>query len=261
MIRDLKVSALVFPLLSRTSKLARAADGNDSSLSVFWDFCEAAPFVDCAGGWEAYLESRGKTRRNSWLYYERRAFKGGSTFESLSSWEDIFGQFDEILAVEASGWKGQQGSAIVQNQALQNFYRELCEEFARLGKLRVFVLRRAGRIIAFQICTLHAGTLSCLKIGYLEELAKESPGQVLQLQIIKWAFSQPDVKVFDMLGPASDTKLKWATGVENLFTLYVFRRSLGGGIAKLRWEIGPKVKAWLRGPARTDAVQNNAAEG
>jgi CelD/BcsL family acetyltransferase involved in cellulose biosynthesis len=260
MMEDVGVSVLIFPLLSSTSKVARAVDQGRSRLSLFWDFCEAAPFVDCSGDWEVYLESRGKTRRNSWLYYERRALKGGCTFEDLSSWEDIEAQFDAILAVEASGWKGQQRSAIDQNPALRNFYRSLCEELAGLGKLRVFLLRRAGRIIAFQICTLDAGTLTCLKIGYLEEFARESPGQVLQLHIVRWAFSRSDVHVFDMLGPASETKLKWATGVEELSTLYVFRRSIGGAIAKLRWELGPKAKKWLtrRLDARGQSVKNKA---
>jgi hypothetical protein len=50
-----------------------------------------------------------------------------------------------------------------------------------------------------------------------------------------------------MLGPTSETKLKWATGAEQLFTYYIFRANPGGAIAKFRWQIGPAIKARIKG--------------
>jgi CelD/BcsL family acetyltransferase involved in cellulose biosynthesis len=176
--------------------------------------------------------------------------------EALASWSDVGRHFDEMLAVEASGWKGRLGSSIVQNPKLRNFYESVCQNFAAVDALRVFLLRKDRRIVAFQICTLHAGTLTGLKSGYLEEYAKESPGQVLHLHIVRWAFSQANVRIYDMLGPTSTTKMKWATGVDELSTIYVFRQSFGGAIAGLRWALAPRAKAWLRqrlGKSRQDA--------
>ncbi len=258
MMRDLQVAALVFPFVSESSRLGRAIGQEDRMLSSHRDFCEASPYVDCTGNWDQYLKSRGKTRRNTWLYYERRAQKNQCTFDNLTDWQDILKMFDQILAVEASGWKGKAGTSIVQNLAIREFYTRLCEELARSGRLRVFLLRKDERILAFQLCTLYGGTLSCLKIGYLEEYASESPGQVLQLQIVRWAFSEPSVRIFDMLGPASETKLKWATDVERLFTYYIFHSSLAGTIAKLRWKTGPNVKEFLgkRGIKRSTKIQS-----
>jgi len=166
--------------------------------------------------------------------------------ETLASWSDIGRHFDEMLAVEASGWKGRLGSSINQNPKLRNFYEGLCQNFAAVDALRVFLLWKDRRIVAFQICTLHAGTLTGLKSGYVEEYAKESPGQVLQLHIVRWAFSQANVRIYDMLGPTSTTKMKWATGVDELSTIYVFRRNFGGAIARIRWAIAPRAKAWLK---------------
>jgi CelD/BcsL family acetyltransferase involved in cellulose biosynthesis len=247
MMRQLRVAALILHYIPGTSALANLIDRAGGALASHRDFCEAAPFVDCSGDFERYLNDRGKTRK-TWLYYERRAEKAGSTFETLADWHDIAPHFEEILAVEASGWKGKGGTSIAQDAVLREFYAKLCEELARRGSLRVFLLRDRGRILAFQICTLFGGTLSCLKIGFLEDSAKESPGQVLQLHIVRWAFAQPSVRVFDMLGPESETKLKWATGVEKLFTYYVFANGMRGAIARFRWQIGPKVKARLRAP-------------
>jgi hypothetical protein len=230
----------------------------------FRDFCEAAPFVKCTGSWEAYLASRGRTRRKSWLSYERNAAKAGMSVEILSSWSDISRNFDQMLAVEASGWKGKLGSSIVQNPAARSFYEGFCREFASLDALRVFILRSERRVVAFQICGLDAGVLTGLKSGYLEEYAKDSPGQALHLHIVRWAFSQANVHLYDMLGPTSLTKMKWATGVDELSTIYVFRRGVSGHMARLRWAIAPMAKAWLRArlsrptPAASDRAGVNA---
>ena len=245
MLRELEASVLVFPLVSRGSKIARAAERASRDLWLFRDFCESAPFIDCAGSWEGYLASRGKTRSREWRYNERRAANAGMSVAMLSFWSETAPILDQMLAVEASGWKGELGSSISQSARLRTFYEEVCRDFASLGAIRVFLLWSAERIVAFQICVLHAGTLTSWKIGYLAEFAKYSPGQVLQMHILRWAFMQADVLIFDMLGPVSPTKMKWATGIDELSTIYVFRRSAGGAIARLRWQIAPRLKSRL----------------
>jgi CelD/BcsL family acetyltransferase involved in cellulose biosynthesis len=246
MMVDLRVSALVFPFLPWTSRLARAVETNPNEISWYRDDCESAPYIDCTGDWDQYLAARSKTHRAKWLSDERRALRAGARFEILSTWEEISKVFAELLEVEASGWKGRAGSAISQDGAARRFYKGLCEELAPLGKVRVFLYRRDQRIAAFYLCLIHAGTISSVKIGYREAFAKESPGQVLRLWILKWAFAQPEISTFDMLGPATENKLRWATGTEDLYTLYVFRSSPGGLIARTRWAIGPAVKHRIR---------------
>ena len=253
MMAKLEVSALIFPFVPWDSRLGRTLADARNHLGWYRDYCETAPYIDCTGDWDAYLATRGKQHRWNWLYYERRANKAGVTFENLTTWKAISEVFEQILQVEASGWKGRGGTAIMQDEVVRRFYEGLCRDLADQGELRVFLYRRGEQIVAFQICSLHDDTLSCLKIGYLEEFARESPGQVLQLWILKWAFAHPGVDKFDLLGPASEWKLRWATGVEELYTLFVFRRSLGGLIARGRWEIGPELKQRLR--ARVDKLK------
>lgn len=245
MMRSLDVSALIFPYLSGDSRLARTIRAAGSGLRWHCEPCESAPYVDCTGDWQVYLAGRKKSHRANWLSDERRAISAGTQFEVLSTWDDVAQVFHDVLQVEAAGWKGRAGSAMLHDAAVRGFYEGLCRDLAELGKLRLFLYRRDGRIGAFQICALHAGVLSSLKIGFLEDYAKESPGQVLQLWTLKWAFAQPDVCTFDTLGPATDSKLRWATGVEDLVTLYVFRPTPGGVVALARWKIGPQLKERL----------------
>ncbi|HKW81142.1 MAG TPA: GNAT family N-acetyltransferase [Casimicrobiaceae bacterium] len=256
MMSDLDVSMLVFPLLSKASLIARAFAGAMPGVWWYRDFCESAPYVDCTGAWDAYLATRGKTRRKTWASLDRQAARAGLSIEMLSTWNDIERPFDQMLAVEASGWKGRLGSSIVQTPHVERFYREFCRDFADAGALRVFLLRHAERIVAFQICALENGVLTGLKSGYLEEHASDSPGQILHLNIVRWAFAQPHVRAYDMLGPASAMKMKWATGIDELSTIYVFRKSPGGALARLRWQIAPRLRSRLAGRRKARVAQD-----
>jgi hypothetical protein len=242
MMEALRVSALIFPFLSSSSWLMGFVDIEKKPFRWERDYCEEAPFINCTGSWQDYIESRGQTRRTSWQKYERRMQRSGGAFEVLMSWEDISPCIPEVLQIEASGWKGRAGSSITQDPTTRRFYEGICEDLAKMDRLRLFLIRRDGRIIAFQLATLHAGTLSGLKASYLNEFARESPGQVLQFWITHWAFAEEGVHTYDLLGPSSEYKLRFSTGVERLETLYVFAPNTGGFIAWLRWSAVPRVK-------------------
>lgn len=248
MLADLGVSVLVFPYVSQNSRLLARFPASDTRLLHHIEFCEASPRVNCEIPWDDYWKSRGKSRQ-TWSRRERQLIeKRNARFHVLRAWEEVDGVLGTVLDIEASGWKGRSGTAIKQEASTLRFYTRLIEWCARMDLLRLFVLELDERIIAFQITTQLNGAIFMLKIGYLEEYGSHSPGQVLQTQILRWAFSQPDVKIFDMLGGGGEafkTKMRWATEVENLYTLRIFRNNLPGAWAWLRYAIAPRVKRFL----------------
>lgn len=247
MMKELHVAVLIFPFVSLDSKLARTLACPERQFGTFLDECEVASIIDCTGSWDAYVGSRGKTRAAEWRSKERRALKARDRFQVVTSCDDLASVWEQVLAVEASGWKGREGTAIREMPEVRKFYERVCWDFAIAGKLRLFLQWRGDRIIAFHLCTLHAGRLTSLKSGYAEEFAKDSPGQVVRWWMVKWAFENPEVRVLDFLGPLTETKRRWATGIEKLFTLYLFRSSPAGLLAWLRWSAGPRIKQrWKR---------------
>lgn len=245
MMAGLNVSLLSFPYLSANSKLLRAVREKPDGLLYQLDACESAPYVDCSGGWDEYWASRGKSR-SEWGRRERRLMDDqGARLACLTRWDEIAPVFDAILAIEASGWKGQQGSAIAQSPQTLAFYSRAAQSWAGEDRLRLFVLYEQDRPIAFELNALSGGVLNCFKHGYLESCAKLGPGQVLRIQVLRWAFAQPEIALFDMFGPATEAKLKWATGVEDLYTLRIFRRTPGGLLAWARLVAAPRLKAKL----------------
>lgn len=250
MMKECGVSLLSFSYLSENSRLLRAIRKNDAGLLYYVDFCETSPYVDCTVSWEEYWHSRGKTKA-TWKRRERKLFNDRhAQFECVTEWGRAEFILPEVFAIEASGWKGQAGSAIQQDRSTLAFYTTIARQWADDGALRLFILSIDQQIVAFQLNALYGGVLYHVKVGYLEEYAALSPGQALQLRILRWAFDNPDIQAFDMLGGggrAAENKLKWATHAETLHTLYVFRKDLCGLIAWARLVLAPASKARLLG--------------
>jgi len=261
MMSQLDVSVLVFPVISLDSRLAKALALPTPQRGLFLDDCEVASIIECAGDWEAYVETRSRKRTAEWRSKERRALKAGDRFQVVASPEGLGQAWEDLLAVEASGWKGREGTAMRQQPAVRKFYDAVLPDLAAAGKLRLFLHWRGSRIIAFHLCTLHGGRLSSLKSGYAEEFAKESPAQIVRWWMVKWAFENPEVRIVDFLGPLTETKRQWSTGVEALYTLYVFRRSPGGMLGWWRWSAGPRLKQWWkRASKRGEGPASEASE-
>jgi hypothetical protein len=245
---QLNVSLLRFDYLSRDSVLLDSVTHSHGKTLYFVDECEKSPRVDCTQSWEDYWVGRGSTRK-TWERRERKLLDGmGAEYLVLSRWEEVEPVLEEVYDVECSGWKGRQGSGIKQNPKIKKFYSALIEYWARNRQLRLCVLRYENRIIAFQINVLYQGVLYMLKIGYLDDYSSLSPGQALQTQILRWAFQQQEIKVFDMLGGGGEafaTKMKWATHAEQLYTLLVFKRDFAGRLAWFRYVVAPAVKRRL----------------
>ena len=245
MMCDLNVDMLVFPYLRRNSRLLTAL--GEGGRRVALEHCEFAPFVDCDDPWKTYWEGRGKKTRQEWLRHERRLLERGCECVCLETVAEAEAVFEEVLTVEASGWKGAGGTAISQEHGAEEFYRMLVRHWAEQGWLRLFLMRDSGgEIVAFQLCARYRGVVISLKIGQLAAYDRHSPGQVLQLQILRRLFEDPEVGIYDLLGPATAHKLRWATGREELRTLRIFRRSPRGELARVRFVVAPRWKARLR---------------
>ncbi len=169
----------------------------------------------------------------------------GCHFEVLQTWKEIEPLLDEIYDIEASGWKGERGTAIKQVPEMRCFYTQLAETAASAGTMRLFVLRKQDGIIAFEFNLLTGSVLYLLKKGFLEGERKHSPGQVLLLQVVRWAFNDPDISFYDMLGNSrmrDPSKERFITEDYPLYRLRIFNRSTRGVIA---WGMYPDASAGL----------------
>lgn len=224
-----------------------------SSLPHRLEVSARSPQIDCTTSFEHWWDGR-DSHRKTWARKERRLMlREGAQFQVLDEHDQVMGCLEEVFAVEASGWKGRSGSAIADSDATEQFYTELASLLSREGVLRLFTLRHHGSLAAFQFNTLYDGVMDMLKIGFADQHAKLSPGQVLQIQILRWAFEHPDLEVFDMLGGSANpdqTKARFATHYETLVRARVFAAGPAGLWTMGRRVAGPWIKREVLSPVR-----------
>ena len=106
--------------------------------------------------------------------------------------------YDEFIALEAAaGHKRIEGTVIGADRGHTEFFREMCREFAALGRLQLPFLRAGDQTIASQ-CNLIAGdTVFGLKIAYDERWRAYSPGIQLDLEMIDAFHEHPELRMID----------------------------------------------------------------
>ena len=134
---------------------------------------------------------------------------------------------DEFLALEAAGWKGQRGSAIVLDKTTTEFYTRIVDSFARRGALRFCSLRVDAKPIAMHLGLLMNGTYFVPKSAYDETFARFSPGHLLVHHVLHELPSM-GARTYDFLGPAAQWKSMWTSHTRAHHNYYIFRPSVRG---------------------------------
>ncbi|HVG00386.1 MAG TPA: GNAT family N-acetyltransferase [Chloroflexia bacterium] len=178
-----------------------------------------------------------KFKANLRRRHKKLAEKGELTVEKVTGGIELPHRLEEGFAVEQSGWKGREGTAIAQDAHVAGFYSELARFAADDASLALFFLRVDGRPVAFQYGFTYGSTYYLLKPGYDEGVKECSPGQLLMDEVVKQCIEGGQAE-FDFLGPDMTWKRDWASESRRHSRLYIFRDGGYGRFLrnyKFRW--------------------------
>jgi CelD/BcsL family acetyltransferase involved in cellulose biosynthesis len=164
------------------------------------------------------------------------------------------GFFERFLAVEASGWKGEEGTrtAILLDEKLVRFYRQLFDTFGRGGKCEINLLETDGRVAAAQFALIAGQTLYLLKIGYDQELAEISPGNLLLAHTLTRLHAQGEVAHLNLITDV-DWHSRWRPRQLVVYGARCYGSTPGGTLAYLYQRIRAELATWRRSlQARVD---------
>jgi CelD/BcsL family acetyltransferase involved in cellulose biosynthesis len=130
---------------------------------------------------KAYFEKAVSSSSRKKLRQHRRRLdeKGKLEGRVFTAPADVAQAFDDFLALEAAGWKGRGGSALLCNQAEAGFTRAMIATLARRGDAWVHALHQNGKPIAAQVVLRAGSTAFTWKTAYDETLGDFSPGMLL----------------------------------------------------------------------------------
>jgi CelD/BcsL family acetyltransferase involved in cellulose biosynthesis len=230
-----------------TSTLVEALARADRHPTGRWE-SQRSPRVALGG---APVEERagGKFRANLRRRARRLQELGAVALRRVDGGPDVNAAVDEFLALEAAGWKGQQGTAIALDPALVGFYRRIARDAAARGTLALRALTLDGRAVAFHFGLVQGGVYYLPKTAYDETLGSVSPGQLLQREVLAECEAR-GLSGFDFLGPDMEWKREWDPSHAPHDWLYVYRPSLAGrAMHTLKHRVRPAVKevlSWWR---------------
>lgn len=149
-------------------------------------------------------------RRSDLRRMLKRAEKRGEVrFEVVSPTErDLPGLMETAYRIEAAGWKGDNGSALLQDAAAKVFFDRYAVLATHAGIFRMAFMYVDGQAIATQIMIECGSSLWLLKIGFDEAYAECSPGNLLMMEVIRYACRQ-HLKSCEFLGVAANWTRMW----------------------------------------------------
>jgi CelD/BcsL family acetyltransferase involved in cellulose biosynthesis len=207
----------------------------------------SSPTVDTSGDFDAWRELS-KPRWGAPLERFRRKMGRDheAALEIVEAPRDLETELVDGFRVEASGWKGEAGTAILSDPRTEAFYTEVARVFAAREELRFSRIVLDGETAAFDFTLLHGGRLYLLKTGFDERFRRLAPGLVMRLSVIERCF-ETGLRSHELLGNESGWKSKFATGSRPYVTLHAYRRN-PTGLARYayRGRIRPRLRSAYR---------------
>jgi CelD/BcsL family acetyltransferase involved in cellulose biosynthesis len=179
--------------------------------------------IDVQGDFANYLAKLGNLRRNLTRYRKKLDNRGSVSVElrkGSAAGEDFLPEF---LKLEASGWKGHNGTAILNDQNRTAFFTTLVKNLAKQGRLEWHIIRVQDRIVAAGIGVQCRGALVLPKIAYDEDFSDCMPGNLLTEEVIKDALQRPEVVEINHMSNAS-WHASWRMSHDRYTTVHLVRR-------------------------------------
>jgi CelD/BcsL family acetyltransferase involved in cellulose biosynthesis len=195
---------------------------------------KATPFQNCP---ENFKGSRSRLKGK----LKKLSEEGAVRFTISTEVSDEL--LNDFFRLEASGWKGKNGSAIACDPRLVAFYSKVARCAHADKTLRMYSMRAGDRLVAMHFGLFSNSVYYIPKVAYDEAYRKVSPGLLLAKYVIEDLTSIGGT-VFDFLGPRMEWKGVWTSEHLEHSHCYIFRPSAGGRfLHTVASRVAPKLRA------------------
>ncbi|MHC2274003.1 CelD/BcsL family acetyltransferase involved in cellulose biosynthesis [Bradyrhizobium diazoefficiens] len=127
---------------------------------------------------------------------------GPVVFEVARRPDEIGPALETFLQLEASGWKGKRGTALIQHAADATFIRRAVPALAETAQCEIVMLRAGTIPVAAGIVLRHQDRAFFFKLGIDERFARYSPGVQLTLDLTRRLCADPAIASADSTASA-----------------------------------------------------------
>lgn len=216
---------------------------------VFARAARASHGADAKGKAQLAEADSGKRRKEMRRLMRRLGDHGKARFASLTGQAALQG-FEAFLHLEAAGWKGRSGTALLSLPETAAFARLAVDSLAAADKVRIDQLWAGDTLVAALVLFRDGGRVFSWKIAFDEDFARYSPGAQIALQALKTNLALPGFKGADSLAIPGHTMIEplWRGRLETGTLL--FAEGGVGGLKQTLCQADVKLEQRLRRAAR-----------
>lgn len=187
------------------------------------------PFIPLNESWRMPEQNLSSRRASDLRRALRKAEKIGPVkIEILSPQpNELDPLLDLAFAIEANSWKGRMKTALAKDVTRGTFFRQYAHYASREGILRICFLHIGDKTVAMQLAVECGSRFWLLKIGYDEQFAHCSPGNLLLRDTIKYA-AEKGLDSYDFLGKVEPWTSIWTSSERPCVSLRVYPFTLHG---------------------------------
>lgn len=127
---------------------------------------------------------------------------GAISFGVARKPDEIKPALETFLQLESSGWKGERGTALIQDAGDATFIRRAVPALAETAQCEIVTLRAGATPVAAGIVLRHQDRAFFFKLGIDERFAKYSPGVQLTLDLTRHLCADPAIASADSTASA-----------------------------------------------------------
>ncbi|MGY8636789.1 GNAT family N-acetyltransferase [Bradyrhizobium sp. 14AA] len=127
---------------------------------------------------------------------------GPVVFEVARRPDEIGPALETFLQLEASGWKGKRGTALVQHDGDATFIRRAVTALVETAQCEIVTLRTGATPVAAGIVLRHQDRAFFFKLGIDESFSRYSPGVQLSLDLTRHLCADPTIASADSTASA-----------------------------------------------------------
>lgn len=201
--------------------------------------------IDCTGTFEEIASSLTKRARQDRKRAHRRLEQSGDVkWVIATSPTELQTELESMLAVEASGWKGADGTgtAIACHPELVSFYRDLVQTLSQGGECEIVSLYADGGCLASDLCARGRDEYIMLKGGYDEASAALSRGKLITETVIKRCCDDASLQRVNLLTEMGWLR-SWGASAVPVTQTHVAITPLGGNLCVALFRLQRMIRA------------------
>jgi hypothetical protein len=226
--------------LSQQDPIYHARPADSPKLATL-DYIET-PRIVVEGSFDDYWAARGKNLRTNAKKQRAKLKSDGivARLDVLARPESVSEAIAEYSRMESSGWKGDGGTAVREDNAQGKFYREVFEVLCSAGIGRIYRYTFDGKAVAMDLCLLGSRALVVLKTTFDQTYRAVSPATLLREEYFRLLFDEAQCPAIEFYGRAMEWHSRWTVDVRKLYHVNYYRwswlRRMHGSLRRRRWE-------------------------